>query len=216
MPREQRNFWFHVRLSHPILPQAKPRIFTNKPTAHRHSFSVTSMSDREKKLLALLLFAGFAILNFFLFTLYTQKKASYTTGLNTAKTDLRQAISISESSEEYAGEMDWLASHEPEPAANQDVQTKLQQFAETQARNCGLTVKSQELLPTDDSGTYYHRAQVKISLSGKEDALYRWLDMINDPAAFRSAYQIVLKPNSQDDTLIDCSATLSQWFPPAT
>ncbi|QTN31805.1 hypothetical protein HZ994_05505 [Akkermansiaceae bacterium] len=174
------------------------------------------MSDREKKLLALLLLAGFVILNFFLFTVYTQKKANYSGSLDTAKADLQQAIAISESSAQYAEEMDWLAANEPEPAAYQDVQTKLQQFAYSQATNLGLTVKTQELLPTDTSGTHYHRAQIKISLSGREKALYDWFGQVNDPAAFRTAYQIVLKPNSQDDTLIDCTATLSQWFPPAT
>lgn len=174
------------------------------------------MSDREKKLLALLLFAGFVILNFFLYTLYTQTKARYTSDLGVAESGLREAITITQSSEQYAGEMEWLASNEPEPSAYQDVQTKLQQFAETQARNLGLTIKSQELLPTDESGTHYHRVQIRINLTGQEQALYRWFDLINDPAAFRTAYQIRLTPNTQDDTLVDCSATLSQWFPPAT
>ena len=174
------------------------------------------MSSREKKLLTLLLLAGFVILNFFAYTSYSQAKIRFNNDLESAKSQLQQAISISESSEEYAGEMEWLATHEPEPATYQDVQTKLQQFAESQARNLGLTIKSQELLPTDESGVYYNRAQVKINLTGKEKALYSWFHLINDPAAFRTAYQIRMTPNGQDDTLIDCSATLSQWFPPAT
>jgi hypothetical protein len=111
--------------------------------------------------------------------------------------------------------MAWLAENAPEPATYQDTQNALQLFAETEARNRGLTVKSQEPLPTDESGTYYHRAQVKINLTGKEKALYEWFDAINDPDVFRTTYQIRMSPNSKDDTLIDCSATLSQWFPPA-
>ncbi len=63
---------------------------------------------------------------------------------------------------------------------------------------------------------HYNRAQVRIDLSGQEQALYRWFDAINDPASFRTAYQIRLSPNGKEDTLIDCSATLAQWFPPAT
>ena len=70
------------------------------------------MSSREKKLLALLLFAGFVILNVFAFTSYSQAKARFTTDLDSAKSKLQQAISISESSEEYAGEMEWLATHD--------------------------------------------------------------------------------------------------------
>ena len=174
------------------------------------------MSAREKKLLAILLLAGFVILNSFLFTLYAAAKARYANALSTAEADLRQATTISETAAELAEEMEWLAANEPAPAAYQDVQTKLQQYAETQARNLGLTIISQDFLPTDDSGIHYHRAQVRIKLSGQEQALYRWFDMINDPAAFRTASQIQLKPDSKDDTLIDCTATLSQWFPPAT
>ncbi len=174
------------------------------------------MSAREKKLLALLLVAGFIIVNFFLYTLYVQKKTLYTNDLEAAKARLQQALSFRESSDQLTGEMTWLSENEPEPAAYQEVQTKLQQFAETQARSLGLTIKTQELLPTDTSGIHYNRAQVKINLTGQEQALYRWFEAINDPAAFRTAYQIRLSPNGQDDTLIDCSATLAQWFPPAT
>jgi hypothetical protein len=215
-PWEAENWALKFTQPPPSSPPAEPRVFTNKSPANRHFYLVSIMSSREKKLLALLLFAGFVILNFFAFTSYSQAKARFTTDLDSAKSKLQQAISISESSEEYAGEMEWLATHEPEPAAYQDVQTKLQQFAESQARNLGLNIKSQELLPTDESGVYYNRVQVKINLTGKEIDLYKWFDLINDPAAFRTAYQIRMTPNGQDDTLIDCSATLSQWFPPAT
>ncbi|MBC7980312.1 MAG: hypothetical protein H7Y36_07090 [Armatimonadetes bacterium] len=174
------------------------------------------MSPREKKLLALLLTAGFIILNFFLYTFYIQKKTRLSNELNVAQAKLQQALAFQQSSSQLAEEMTWLAEHEPAAAAYQDVQTTIQQFAEAQARNFGLTIKSQELLPTDTSGLHYHRAQIKINLTGQEQALYRWFDAINDPASFRTAYQIRLTPNAQDDTLIDCSATLSQWFPPAT
>lgn len=172
------------------------------------------MSDREKKLLALLLVAGFLIINFFLYTLYIQKKTLYANDLDAAKARLQQAIAFSESSNQLAEQMEWLAQNEPTPATYQDTQNALQNFAETQARNFGLTIKSQELLPTDDSGVHYHRAQVKMNLTGREQDLYQWLDAINDPSAFRTTYHIRMTPNT-DDTLIDCSATLSQWFPPA-
>jgi hypothetical protein len=174
------------------------------------------MSSREKNLLTLLLIAGFLILNFFLFTFYSEKRTTYENDLNAAKATLQQAIVFSESSEQLAEEMEWLAENEPDPASYQDVQTQLQQFAETQARNLGLTIKSQEPLPTDESGVNYHRAQVRINLTGQEEALYKWFDAINDPKAFRTTYQIRMNPNGQDDALIDCSATLSQWFPPTT
>ena len=78
------------------------------------------MSAREKKLLALFLFAGFVILNVFLFSLHSQTKTRFTNDLETAKSSLQQAITLSESSQEYADEMQWLADNEPPPAAYQD------------------------------------------------------------------------------------------------
>jgi hypothetical protein len=173
------------------------------------------MSDREKKLLALLLIAGFLIVNFFLYSLYVEKKNLYTNDLDSAKSQLQQAFTFRESSAEFAEQMTWLADKEPKPATYQDIQNALQLFAESQAKNLGLTIVSQEPLVTDETGIYYHRAQVKINLSGKEEALYQWFDAINDPNVFRSTFQIRMSPNTKDDTLIDCSATLSQWFPPA-
>lgn len=172
------------------------------------------MSDREKKLLSLLLIAGFLIVNFFLYTLYVEKKSLYSTDLESAKSQLQQANIFSESSNELAEQMNWLAEKEPKPATFQDTQNALQLFAESQAKSFGLTIKSQEPLPTDESGTYYHRAQVKINLTGQEEALYKWFNAINDPNLFRTTYQIRMSPNTKEDTLIDCSATLSQWFPP--
>lgn len=174
------------------------------------------MSSREKKLLTLFLVAGFLVVNFFLYTLYVQKRAVFTSELDSAKSQLQQAIAFQNGSEEMQEEMQWLAEHEPEPGVYQTVQTKLQQFTESQARSFGLTIKKQELLPTDTSGVHYNRAQVRIELTGPEQALYRWFDAVNDPAKFRTAYQIRLRANSQDDTQIDCTATVAQWFPPAT
>ena len=57
---------------------------------------------------------------------------------------------------------------------------------------------------------------MQLNVAGREEALYRWLDQINDPAKLRSATQLLLKPDAKDDTLIDCTATIDQWFVPAT
>lgn len=172
------------------------------------------MSSREKKLLSLLLIAGFLMLNFFLYTQFKQKKALYETNLDTAKNQLKRAITIQENSAQLAAEMKWLAEHEPAPADEQTVKGQLQAFIDKEARSAGLTIKGkQEFLNTDTQGVHYHRAQIKITVTGSEQLLYRWLDTINEPSAFRSAIQIRLSPNTQDDKLIDCSAVIAQWFP---
>ncbi len=53
-------------------------------------------------------------------------------------------------------------------------------------------------------------------MTGTEQALYQWFDRLNVPDQLRNATQIRLTPNQQDDTKIDCTATIEQWFIPKT
>ena len=175
------------------------------------------MSSREKKLLILFAVAGFMILNF----LAIKQFASFRHKIDLQKRMAEQKLDVAEqylaSREQVLDEMQWLSQHEPEPTANQDVQTKLQQLVEREARAAGLTIKSQKPLPTDSTeGHYYHRAKLQITITGREEALYGWFDKLNIPEDFRMATHINLSPNKQDDTQIDCTATIEQWFvPPA-
>ena len=116
------------------------------------------MSSREKKLLSLLLLAGFLMFNFFLYSQYLQKKALFETDLDTAKIELQQAISSQDNANLYAEQMQWLTDHEPAPTDAQTVQGQLQAFIEKEANAAGLTVKPQEFLPTDTTGKHYHSA----------------------------------------------------------
>jgi len=171
------------------------------------------MSSREKKLLIIFTLGGLLVVNILLFSLYNQKKTQLEGELSAAEAEFKQVSILQKSASQFAGEIEWLKTNEPEPAAYQTVQTELQQYISTQASNFGLESK-EDFLATDTSGKFYNRVQVEVKLTGKEAALYRWFHAINDPAAFRAAFKIVLKPNSQEDTLIDCTAIVAQWFKP--
>jgi hypothetical protein len=175
------------------------------------------MSAREKKLIIFFAIAGFAILNLLVFNFATTQRQEVNTRRDQARQKLATAEMFRESSAQVTDQMDWLAEHEPEPAANQDVQTKLQQLAESEAKATGLTIKTQKPLPTDSAeGSHYHRAKIQITVTGTEQALYQWFDKLNLPDQLRIASQIRLTPNQQDDTQIDCTATIEQWFVPLT
>ncbi|MEO8617662.1 MAG: hypothetical protein ABI600_21215 [Luteolibacter sp.] len=173
------------------------------------------MSPREKKLLTFFAIAGFAVINFLGIGYYKTKRIEVTNQQNQARQKLETAKNFSASREQVTDQMDWLAAHEPQPSANQDVQTQLQQLTEREAKSTGLTIKTQKPLPTDaTAGHYYHRAKIQITVTGTEEALYRWFDHLNMPDSFRIASQIRISPNAQDDTKIDCTATIEQWFVP--
>ena len=162
------------------------------------------MSDREKKLLIFFGIAGFVILNILAFNFAQAKRVQ----VNQDKTSAQARL---ESSELFREKRDQI-----EPAAAQDVQTKLQQFAEKKAGDFGLTIKSQKPMPTDTTGVHFHRVQFQFVVTGAEDALYQWFDQINMPDQLRHAAQIRLSPNTQDDTQIDCTTTIEQFFVPAS
>jgi TPP-dependent trihydroxycyclohexane-1,2-dione (THcHDO) dehydratase len=70
-------------------------------------------------------------------------------------------------------------------------------------------------LPTESSaGLHFHRAKIQLTVNGSEEALYRWFDRLNIPEQLRIASSIRVSPNTQDDTKIDCTATIEQWFMP--
>ncbi len=175
------------------------------------------MSAREKKLLLFFALAGFAILNFLTYKFAVAKRAEVNAQRAEASQKLTVAEDFSARREQVTDQMDWLSQHEPEPADNQDVQTSLQQLAESEAKTAGLTIKAQKPLPTDSTtGKYYHRARLQITVTGTEQALYQWFDHLNVPDELRISSQIRITPDTTDDTKIDCTATIEQWFIPKT
>jgi len=178
------------------------------------------MSPREKKLLTIFALAGFVILNFLAFRFYTDKKLDVDRKQIEAKSKLDEAQLYSASRDSVVDEMEWLAQHEPQPSPHQDVQSALQQLIEREAQVTGLTIKpgSQKLLPPEEGqGRHYHRAKVQVTVTGTDEALYTWLhDRINSPEQLRGATNIRLSPDREDDTKIDATVVIEQWFIPAT
>ena len=173
------------------------------------------MSSREKRLLIFFAIAGFIVLNFLGLGFYNSQKAKIMRDRDNAQTKLEIAEQFRANREQVSEEMDWLAAHEPPEAANQDVQTQLQQLCEKEAKTLGLTIKSQKFPePDQQDGLHYHRSKFEITVSGNEEALYRWFDRLNIPEQMRIATHIRILPNTQDDTKIDCTATIEQWFTP--
>jgi hypothetical protein len=173
------------------------------------------MSDREKKLVLLFSLAIFVLLNFFAISWYRGYRATITKALGKAEASVGDAKVMDKDRETNQGEMDWLADHYPEPKAGQTVQTELEQFASNQATANTLEIKRRKILPSDEAGRF-HRAKVEFNVTGSEAALYRWLDRLQMPDQFRAITFMRLSPDAKDDTKIDCTVTVEQWYVPAT
>ncbi|QJE98253.1 hypothetical protein [Luteolibacter luteus] len=173
------------------------------------------MSDREKKLVLLFGLAAFVLLNVFGISWYKKYKLELSKKVSKAESSVQVAEAYQNS---YAGveeEMIWLGDHFPEPKAGQTVQAELQQFASSEASKNTLTVKRPKILPNDETpGAKFHRARVEFNVTGTEASLYRWLDKLQAPDSLRAITGMRLSPDTKDDTLIECTVTVEQWYVP--
>ena len=172
------------------------------------------MSPREKKLLIFFAAGGFAILNLLGFNYFVKLRSEITAKHIKAVTTLKQAELIRDKRDEVESLMEWLEKHEPKPSESQPVLTDLLELAEKDVPVVGLTFKNEKLLPTDQTGRYFHRVKVSLTVVGPERSLYTWFDHLNSPDNLRCVTYIRLSPNKENDSLIDCTATIEQWFVP--
>jgi hypothetical protein len=158
---------------------------------------------------------GFAMVNLFAVKWYNGKKKSVEGARQQAELTLQNARAFLEMREQFSDEIDWLAKHEPEPAAVQEIESALQRFVQEEAIKAGLTVKRQKIQPADRAeGALYHRARVEFEVSGSESALYSWLYKLQSPEQFRAPTSLRLTPERDDDTKIACTVVVEQWFIP--
>lgn len=172
------------------------------------------MSDREKKLVLLFGLAAFVLLNAFGVSWFRKQKDMLASKVRVAEGNVQTADAFSRKYDTVIEEMDWMAEHAPDGRAGQLVATELEQYASNQATTHQLTVKRRAILPNDQSGTHFHRAKAEFNVTGKEDSLYRWLDRLQMPDQFRAITFLRLSPDAKDDTLIDCTVTVEQWYVP--
>lgn len=172
------------------------------------------MSDREKKLLLLLGLAAFAIVNVFGFSWFRKQRDKLASRLLDAEGSVQMADAYAAKYDTVVEEMDWMNQYKPKPRAGQLVATELEQYASNQATTHQLEVKRRAIKPTDETGANFHRAKVEFNVTGKEDSLYRWLDRLQMPDQLRAITFLRLSPDAKDDTLIDCTVEVEQWFAP--
>ena len=174
------------------------------------------MSAREKSLLYLLLAVGFLLVNLGGYKMvYLPRLAAAEVRSASAEAEVEAARSRIETVDLYTDEIKWLATYEPAPTTAQDAQTKLEQLLGREAQRNGLVKKRQKLQNSiDDPGLPYHRVRIEFEVNGMEAALYRWLDRLHSPNDFRAITFLRMNPQKDDDTKIDCTVIVEQWFVP--
>lgn len=172
------------------------------------------MNDREKRLVLVLGLIAVGIGVLFGYKTYADYRTTIQIQTKAAELTLENAENFLALREQAADELAWLAENEPEPNAIQNVRPAIQQFATKRAEEVGLTVLSPSFPPDAETTGHYGRARVQMTVTGTEEALYRWLHEIQSPKDFRTVVSINLTPKRDDDTKISCIVVIEQWFVP--
>ena len=172
------------------------------------------MSDREKKMVILFGLAAFVLVNFFGISWFQGQKLKVQRDLAKAKSEVVSAEAAAGNFETVYEEMKWLNDKMPSPKAGQLVGTELETYATNQANTNHLTIVKRDLKPNDETGKFFHRAKVQYKVSGTEDSLYRWLDRLQMPDQFKAVTFLRLAPDTKDDTLIEATVDVEQWYVP--
>ncbi len=172
------------------------------------------MNARERNLLIVLGLTLFGVLNFVGYNALTTWKARVAKEAEQHRQTLEIARFAREQADAVQGEIDWLEKNKPEPKEAELVPSELQTFVTGRANSTGLTVAKQDILDNMTEGTYFERARFRINVTGREDALYRWLVELQSPKDFRAVTALRLSPNREDDTKIDAVVQVEQWFQP--
>jgi len=172
------------------------------------------MSDREKKLLAVLLIALFIIANSIGFTkFYSQKINQAKLRKATAEAQYRQAELILQQKDDWGNTVNWLKRAEGKPTTYQDANASLQSYLKKSADRRGLETRKEDILDPVRSENY-HRVRVRYKVNGVEKEIQQWILDIHRPQQLQVITKFDVQPQKNDTTRADCEVEVEKWFVP--
>ena len=174
------------------------------------------MNDREKKLLTLLVVAAFVIANLFAYNLYKKGKQRMMVALANGKKELKEKNDKLTRAENRYDEWDWFIENQPADGVHGRIRAELATYAEKSASRYGVQMKKRPILQREDLSEpgIFRSAKVKVIVNGRDAEIYRWLADLQDPKKSRSITRLMIAPQRDDATRMDCELELAQWFAP--
>ena len=172
------------------------------------------MNDRERNLILVLGVALFFVVNIFLYTSY-QDAMKKNTALK--KSNASKLVEIKQSlggSDEKQANREWLDQYEPGEGSHGQIGAELATLTEKSGLKFGVTMKKRPS-PTnknEDELGNYSSATVKVVGNAMDRPIYSWMIDLQDPEKSRSITSIHIKQQRDDNTRIDCSLEITQWF----
>lgn len=174
------------------------------------------MNAREKKLILILLGAGFIVANFFAYSMYESALQKKKVLLKNGADELKMKRNLLDESSKHLDEVDWLFDHMPSEGTHSSICADLVTFTEQSATKHRVVLKKRPRARREDPEEQgeFRTAIVEVQVNAQDPELYRWLVELQNPLKAQAITRLRITPQRDDKERIDCHVEITQWFIP--
>lgn len=169
-----------------------------------------SLSSRERRLLMLLLVAGFLILNFLGYQTLAQRRTAATTQQRSLKLDIARLTELQSMKPTVDINSEWINSHLPAYADIDQLETHLFNVVNNKAIAAGVELTKKDPRPTE-KGDLVHKSVLEIETIADMENLVDFLHSLQGREDFRFISFLELTP-TKDEERVRCQARIEQWW----
>jgi len=113
--------------------------------------------------------------------------------------------------EQWTERMAWLDETQPAFSNPSEASAYLLENIQKSVQQHGLTLTQQQLSEVS-SDLYNHKVSITVAVTGKMEALVRWLAEMEDPARFLDTHKMLVQEDAKSPGTFTCNASLSLAF----
>lgn len=171
-----------------------------------------SLSSRERRLVMLLLVAGFIILNFLGYQALAQRRATALGQQRTLRFDIARLKELQTAKPTVDVNSEWLNAHLPAYADIDQLETHLFNVVSTKAAAAGVELSKKDPRPTQKDALV-HKSILEIETTTEMENLINFLHSLQGREDFRFISFLELTP-TKDEERVRCQARIEQWWRP--
>ncbi|MFN0130866.1 MAG: hypothetical protein ACKV19_29745 [Verrucomicrobiales bacterium] len=169
-----------------------------------------SLSSRERRLLMLLLVAGFIILNFLGYQTLAQRRTAAISQQRSLKFDIARLTELQAMKPTVDVNSDWINSHLPAYADIDQLETHLFNVVNNKAIAAGVELTKKDPRPTE-KGDLVHKSILEIETIADMENLVDFLHSLQGREDFRFISFLELTP-TKDEERVRCQTRVEQWW----
>ena len=171
-----------------------------------------SLSSRERRLLMLLLVAGFIIFNFLGYQTLAQRRSAALVQKRSLGFDIQRLKELQAAKPLADVNTEWVNAHLPAYTDIDQLETHLFNVVISKAAAAGVELTKKDPRPTEKDATA-HRSIIDIEATADIESLITFLHSLQGKEDFRSISSLELTP-TKDEERVRCQARIEQYWRP--